>query len=277
MCTTYTWLAYSWPDPDHASRVPSRAASSTPRGAPPPLSGMTRAASPTGPRRPRRARHWVGLAIVGVQMAAWCLVGALLMHRGVTNMRRRDAAPLSPSPPLHPPQRHNGSQAGDDALLSPPGSPPPLQPDPEGPRETPAAAPKEDDDRDDVLDDDRDDAVDDVTATPDYDTNNSVWPEDSRRDHSNRWSSSYLPARPPLGPFAPREDKPGPSLGGPGLPASSPGSSSHSGARAAGTGAATAVVMVTVGGVMLVVGPAFMLIKIMDVYQRQKRLTKVRP
>lgn len=269
MCTTYTWLAYGLPDRRQQRALPPSAPAA-------PMAGIREedecaeseeaGRHPYGPcrqgrPRPRRARHWMGLAIVGVQMAAWCLVGALLMHRGVTTLKRRDAALLrdafaaAPPPPSTASTATPGWTMQSDVAAS--------SPSVIVPASTPTPTP----------------SLDDASAEDEY-------LEASLDDLMKRWSS-FVPARPPPGlqaprdpagrglgegfPFLPAADPapgpaPGPALGGPGvLP----------GVGKAGTGAATAVVMVTVGGVMLVVGPAFMFIKIMDVYQRQKRLSKL--
>ncbi|XP_026290594.1 uncharacterized protein LOC113215196 [Frankliniella occidentalis] len=243
MCTTYTWLAYQWPDRAQRARPqPPRLPAAMPM---PCIREEDEVADDEAARRlprRRRARHWVGLAIVGVQMAAWCLVGALLMHRGVTNLKRRDAAllrasvaaPVTPvsTPSTSPPSWTLLGSAPDDVVLE------------EEAEVTTAESADDDFEEDDVL-------------------------EDSYHDVSRKSWSSYVPMRPAPGLVAPREDFPSPAA-----PGSAPGAAGAI-PRVAGTGAATAVVMVTVGGVMLVVGPAFMAIKIMDVYQRQKRLSKL--
>ncbi|KAK3921942.1 Autophagy-related protein 14 [Frankliniella fusca] len=250
MCTTYTWLAYQWPERerqgergrvDPPAHPPVLHLPRLPAAVPMPcIHEEDEVADDEAVRRvPRRrhARHWVGLAIVGVQMAAWCLVGALLMHRGVTNLRRRDAALL------------RAAAAADilpaAATTTSTSAPPSWTLLGTGPE-------------DEVLGEE----VEATTVDADVDDfDEDDFPEDSFRDVLRKSWSSYVPMRPSPGLVAPREDAPLP-------PPAPPG-------RVVGTGAATAVVMVTVGGVMLVVGPAFMAIKIMDVYQRQRRLSKL--
>ncbi|XP_034234236.1 translation initiation factor IF-2-like isoform X2 [Thrips palmi] len=270
MCTTYTWLAYGLPDrrqqraahpaaPMAGIREEDEAEAGEEAGCP---RRHPYAPGPGG--RPRRARHWMGLAIVGVQMAAWCLVGALLMHRGVTTLKRRDAAlmrdafavlPAAPSTAMPAMPAMPGWTMQDDVIAeSSPSAAPSSSASPATPTPTPAPTPDPDDEA----------------------AGNAL--ETSWNDLMKRWSS-FVPSRPVPGLHAPRDDSDGLGDGSPFGPAPGPAPGPATGGLPGmgktGTGAATAVVMVTVGGVMLVVGPAFMFIKIMDVYQRQKRLSKL--